>query len=87
LDALNRPPGGTLPASSSADPLAAIQATDTSGDPQAGETALEAAFRLHAAGRLAEAEPAYRRALADDPAEPRALLLLGRLLVGTGRAA
>lgn len=43
-------------------------------------TALEAAVALHRAGQIAAAEVAYRRILAEDPAQHDALQLLGVLL-------
>lgn len=49
--------------------------------------ALHAARQHHAAGRLAEAEPLYRRALAANPADPGITLPLGRLLSAQGRQA
>jgi protein O-GlcNAc transferase len=46
---------------------------------------LDAALEHHRAGRLAEAEVAYRHLLADEPNDPSALHLLGMLLHQTGR--
>ncbi|MDB5171427.1 MAG: glycosyl transferase family 9 [Phycisphaerales bacterium] len=48
---------------------------------------LDAAARLHQAGRLAEAEAAYRTILASQPDHPHALHLLGTLAYQTGRLA
>jgi tetratricopeptide (TPR) repeat protein len=45
---------------------------------------LDAAARLHQAGRLAEAEAAYRAILASQPDHPHALHLLGTLAYQTG---
>lgn len=47
---------------------------------------LEAAVGLHQAGKLAEAEAGYRRALALDPANPDALNLLGVIHQSRGEA-
>jgi tetratricopeptide (TPR) repeat protein len=44
-----------------------------------------AALALHRDGRIAEAETAYRAALAADPCQPSALYLLGRLALDGGR--
>lgn len=43
-----------------------------------------AALALHKAGRLEEAESAYRRILADNPGDPRTLHLMGLLLTQVG---
>ena len=51
-----------------------------------GAEALEAGLRLHEAGRLAEAEAAYRRILAADPDHAGALHLLGVIAFQGGRA-
>jgi len=48
-------------------------------------SALQSARRLHEAGRLQDAEEAYRRALQADPNDVDALHLLGALLCQTGR--
>ncbi len=47
---------------------------------------LLAALSAHRAGKLGEAEAGYRGVLAEDPADPSALRLLGLLLLGTRRA-
>lgn len=47
---------------------------------------LETGIEHHKAGRLAEAEPIYRRVLQSEPANPQALHLLGMLQMQTGRA-
>ena len=47
-------------------------------------TPLDAAVNLHMAGRLDTAGAAYRRLLADDPAQPTALHLLGVVAAQTG---
>jgi tetratricopeptide (TPR) repeat protein len=49
------------------------------------EQTIESAIAHHRAGRLAEAEPLYRDALAHSPQHDRALYLLGHLLYSTGR--
>ncbi len=49
--------------------------------------ALAAGLAHHQAGRLAEAEAAYRRVLAREPAQPSALYLCGLLLLATARPA
>lgn len=51
----------------------------------ANTSALQSARRLHEAGRLQDAEAAYRRALEADPNDVEALHLLGALLCQTGR--
>jgi tetratricopeptide (TPR) repeat protein len=48
---------------------------------------LSAAFELHRAGRLAEAESLYRQLLAQTPRRPEAWHLLGTLCLQAGRAA
>lgn len=48
---------------------------------------LESAIRLHAAGRLDEAEPLYREVLAANPVQPDALNLLGMVAYQRGKAA
>ena len=52
----------------------------------AGRQVLERAIALHGAGRPAEAEPLYRRVLADRPRDATALHCLGLLLHQTGRS-
>jgi tetratricopeptide (TPR) repeat protein len=49
------------------------------------EQQIDAAVAHHRAGRLAEAEPLYRDALAHSPQHDRALYLLGHLLYSTNR--
>jgi 2-polyprenyl-3-methyl-5-hydroxy-6-metoxy-1,4-benzoquinol methylase len=56
---------------------------DVSGE-QAIRRALQEGMAHHDAGRLAEAESAYRRALAAAPGRPDALVLLGALAHGRG---
>jgi predicted O-linked N-acetylglucosamine transferase (SPINDLY family) len=46
---------------------------------------LAQAFKLHQAGRLAEAETLYRQVLAEEPQHPEALHLLGLVAHKTGR--
>lgn len=50
-------------------------------------SAIDDALGLHRAGRLAEAEQAYRRILADHPQHPDALHLLGLVAHQSGRSA
>ena len=54
--------------------------------PAAQDQAFYAAMQLHRAGRLAEAEAAYRRLLGDHPDRADALQMLGVLLSQMGRA-
>lgn len=55
--------------------------------PAQGRPTLDAAILHHRAGRLAEAEAAYRAILAHEPGEAQALHLLGVVALQTGRAA
>jgi predicted O-linked N-acetylglucosamine transferase (SPINDLY family) len=62
---------------------------DAPNDGQAKDTAvielLQQAFKRHQQGKLADAEHAYRRVLAEAPAQPDALHFLGILCHQTGR--
>src|SRR5437868_205880 len=49
------------------------------------EQSLRAAVQLHQSGRLAEAEQAYRKILAQHPNHPNAMQLLGVLASDVGR--
>jgi predicted O-linked N-acetylglucosamine transferase (SPINDLY family) len=64
---------------------AATQPVTAPASAAAGDGLLQAALAHHRAGRLAEAEPLYRQALARHPGHPDILDYLGVLLLQDGR--